>query len=120
MKTSQILKLAKVHLSDGAGNGSQQFICWAIGKVYGVPEHALMNLKQDITHKLGYDYEGENYTSTLELWLSKNHNIPMVKPVYNGNEWVNKAEVAAYQAKLQRTRHAWIDSMIAEFEAQGD
>jgi hypothetical protein len=51
---------------------------------------------------------------TLDDWLESLHNI--VHP-----DWDEaKSKMDAFVDKMQKTRHAWVDSMIAEFAAKGD
>ena len=122
MKTSEILITAKAHLFPSKGNASHpisSYICNAInlatdaysdaGSVehdrYAVQRKILLNL---IRERL----EG---IPTLEVWLAKKHGIKCL------DIWSHDAEtVNAYCSKVQSTRHAWIDSLIADFQAMGD
>jgi hypothetical protein len=125
MKTSTVLKIAKINLRGPDNPGGEQFICWAVGMVDGITDRQTTKIKQMITERLGCDWTAGGGTNTLELWLAAEHGIPEVKPIwqassYGNGIYRNAAEVKAYRDKIQRTRHAWVDSMIKEFEAQGD
>ena len=120
MKTSQILKLAKMDLRSPDHPGGEQFICWAVGMVDCITSRDATKVKKMISEKLGCDWYAGTGNNTLELWLAAKHNIPEVKPILRGKYITNDAEVKAYRDKMQRTRHAWVDSMIEEFEAKGD
>ena len=100
--------------------GGEQFICWAVGMVNGINERDSIKVKKMISEKLGHDWYASGGNNTLELWLAANHNIPQVNPIMRGMYITNDAAVKAYRAKIQRTRHAWVDSLIEEFEAKGD
>ena len=57
-------------------------------------------------------------STTLEEWLEKHHNI--VGLGYPAGSWAAQMEYENYYSKMQVTRHAWLDSMIAEFQKKGD
>jgi hypothetical protein len=120
MKTSTVLKIAKINLRGPDNPGGEQFICWAVGMVNGIIDRESIKIKKMITERLGCDWYTGFGTNTLEKWLEAKHNIPEVEPILHRGICKNKAEVKAYRDKIQRTRHAWVDSMIKEFEAQGD
>lgn len=104
MKTSQLLKLAKDHLAKNHCEYSTKtkFICISIA-LAGKAEDRLIGLVQD---RLGGEY-------TLDGWLAVNHGVKYA----NASK---PRKYAAHNNKMQATRHAWVDSMIAEFAANGD
>lgn len=117
MKTSELLKEAANYLSNTMDDNGEQFICWAIGCVNAAGKRMQRDTKEMVTSRLG---SVENGTHTLEGWLEAKHGIKCVAAIYNGSVMKNYQERSEYYAKVQRTRHAWIDSMIKEFEAKGD
>ena len=117
MKTSELLKEAANHLSNTMDDNGEQFICWAIGCVNAAGKRMQRITKEMVTGRLGRGAYGPN---TLEGWLESTHGIKCVAAIYNGSVMKNYRERSEYYAKVQRTRHAWLDSMIEEFEAKGD
>ena len=114
MKTSNVLKLAKKYLAkdfaDMMNTNKTSFICYSIEsaeEVRRVSSISARRVRDMITRRLSPN-------STLESWLQKNHNIDI--PQFDKPHNV----IEAYHAKIQATRFAWVDSMIAEFEALGD
>lgn len=112
MKTSEILIEAKKYLAKDYAeivrrgrNFKQTYICFAIdgAALAGKKRQALLNL---INTRLGGQY------ATLETWLKAKHGI-------DRKDWSNISFVD-YTTKMQETRHAWVDSMIAEFQSKGD
>ena len=114
MKTSDILIRAKKFLAAGIddfekGSKKTYCICFAVDEaardrsVITIDECAAT--KQMISSRLG------SY-STLGSWLEGYHKITAVRDTQVG--------YTEYRNKLQATRHAWLDSMIAEFQAKGD
>jgi len=102
MKTSEIFKAAKKHLWSGAGelNGQskERYICHAIyWRVTGCSIDKVHHAKKIIALLLEGHY-------TLDDWLWANHKI-------NGGD---------DRRKLQRTRQAWLDHLIAHYESIGD
>jgi hypothetical protein len=101
MKTSKIFSEAKKHLWDGGrSDGGVTYICTSIDQVRGgSSELQRYWAKRVINERLcGH--------STAYQWL-----IEMV-----GQESVE----AAGHAARQKWRHAWLDQLIAEFQAKGD
>ena len=101
MKTSEVFKLAKQHLWDGIGNqidsSKEKFICVAIcWRTKCSSEDQEKTTK--IIQKLLGRYE------TLEEWLLRKHRI-------NAN---------TDPIKLQETRQAWLDHLIAHYKSIGD
>lgn len=118
MKTSEIFQHAKKYLAatylqiDKAQQ--QQFICWSLATArcerlisYGAESKA----KRIIQDRLNI---GAVRCSTLEQWLKENHGVKMP-----GRTTSDRTE-RRYVNKMQTTRHAWVDSLIAEFAAKGD
>lgn len=109
MKTSEVFKLAKQHLSttgDWFAPGSS-YICIAI-------ENSTQDNDWDAGEKARAIVQqrlGEYYT--FEDWLHKEHGI-------HRGPYVKAGTVRQFRDKVQATRHAWLDSMIQEFAAQGD
>ena len=108
MKTSNILiKAKKLLAKDRAelNSGKLRYICYAID-VAAIPgkkkKEALLDLIQE---RLGL-------CPDLESWLQVKHSIT--------RKYISDATYDDYIDNLQLTRHAWIDSMIAEFQANGN
>jgi hypothetical protein len=100
MKTSKIFIEAKKRLWDGQDNGGITYICVSIDHVRGgSSELQRYWAKRVISDRL----RGH---STAYQWL-----VEMV-----GRESVE----AAGHAARQKWRHAWLDQLIAEFQAKGD
>jgi hypothetical protein len=107
MKSSQILRLAKRRLAKNTKEiqFKEVFICIALKEVGAdtgdMRVIAKVNKLKDLIRKR---LQG---CYTYPTWL------------------VNYVGVSEYHAenattKLQRSRHAWVDSLIVEFEAKGD
>lgn len=93
MKTSEAFRRAKAVLWNGQGRqteGKERFICYAICRTTGHKK-----AKRTIVSRLCYHH-------TLGGWLE----------AQGVREWTIK--------QLQQHRHAWLDLLIAEFEAKGD
>jgi hypothetical protein len=115
MKTSNVLKFSKKYLGknlkeiNSCYGDKNRFICNAIEIAFEADKVSWKEYKRVraiISERL------DNYI-TLEHWLRSKHNIGISKFSVN-------RRYAAYIKKMQTTRHAWIDSMIAEFAAKGD
>ena len=110
MKTSAVLKRAKDYLAtsedDYAYTNKEAFICYAIDNAMGG-----RHLKSAGRVRAMIQDRLRPYT-VLENWLQGRHNIERISyGLMRFNE---------YRSQVQRTRHAWVDSMIAEFAANGD
>ena len=81
---------------------AQRFICLVIDQANVGPYRDQAKVKAMLSDRL----KGHG---TLENWLEVEHGIICYSP------WQTK-----YVDKMLITRHAWIDSMIAEFQAKGD
>ena len=101
MKTSTLLRSAKSILRTGdSWWEGEMYICLAIEKVGGCSDDAAQ-LIEEIERRL--TVEGRTYT--MQSWLGEVVGVP----------W-NRLTVQAVQAH----RHAWVDLLIAEYEAKGD
>lgn len=111
MKTSEVLREAKKILWTGVGRpsaGKPKFICHALNRtVLGDGSNWKdIQLAKHIIHELMRPH------ITLEDWLiAKGHVLH--KQLYAGSQFRNRH-------KLQATRHAWIDHLIAHHESIGD
>ena len=105
MKTSEVLKLGKRYLaknSKGTKRRKSTAICFALHDARDAKkiDTESGNRVRDMIHqRLGHSI-------TLRQWLWHHHGIETTS--------VEECD------KLQATRHAWVDSMIAEFAAKGD
>ena len=114
MKTSKALEYARKYLAKSRSeidvNNKEEYICFSLnaahnhGRIYA---DDLLRIKSMISDRLG-DY------CTLEDWLAEEHDIQ--EPGWNAA----LSKRTAFVNKLQKTRHAWVDSMIAEFASKGD
>jgi hypothetical protein len=111
MKTSEVFTRAKQHLAKDFketlnGSGKEKFICIAItvaaANCKRITDKDVERCEDVIKSRMDGEY-------TLEGWLTVRGCIP-----------VDFLTAYAAQDRIQAYRHAWIDSMIAEFEAQGD
>lgn len=115
MKTSEVLKHAKKHLArtwpeiDWNGGAKERFICMAI-------HEAQPDSRQQHHHHHHYErcmqmvegrLEGQ---TTFEAWLASKGCIP--------RHW-SEVDLAT-KDRIQQHRCAWLEQMIAEFEAKGD
>lgn len=97
MKTSEILIEAKKHLArTGEEENKSNYICNAINKASSHPKAML--LKDEISNRM-------NGKQTMKVWLNKVHGILWHE--------LNTISVQAH-------RHAWVDMLIAEYQAKGD
>lgn len=120
MKTSEALKLAKQFLAKNYdelnryGDAPEAFVCMAVAEA-GC--RCLISI--DVEARIRQHISGLIYPfETFECWLRANHNIS--RPKYVGREEQYCIDVRQFEDKLQATRHAWVDSMIAEFQTKGD
>jgi len=110
MKTSEVFTRAKQHLAKDYEEtrndcGKEKFICLAISTSQRKTNMSIEDAarcEHMVSSRLGFEY-------TLEGWLTVRGCIP-----------VDFLTDYAAQDRIQAHRHAWIDSMITEFEAQGD
>ena len=111
MKTSEVFKQAKQHLAKDlheACNHSakEKFICIAITTAAAYTKRmtsgAIERCTGIVESRLEHDY-------TMEGWLVNRGCIP--------EAFLNDHNILD---RIQAHRHAWLDLLIAEFEAQGD
>lgn len=101
-KKWEVLQEAKKYLSDGSDFGKYTFLCHAVSKVYGFDPYNLAKRNTPVHHCIMQRLDGSD---CLEGWLEE-----------QGIDYYSDAN---RDQKLQATRHAWLDSMIAEFKAKG-
>lgn len=106
MKTSKVFALAKVKLARDVENlfRREKYICHAIDASVAVTYSDREEAKDLINERLGG-------CGTLESWLYDN---------ITGAAKLDRTNRTAFLNKVQATRHAWVDSLIAEFKAKGD
>ena len=114
MKTSKVLKHAKKYLAknreDIFNPRKEEYICFSVNSAYNHGKIVIYDrdhVKNMIDDRLGV-------YSTLEDWLEEVHGIKC--PDWDATE----DEFEEFVTKMQTTRHAWVDSMIAEFAAKGN
>ena len=114
MKTSAVLAAAKPFLG-WKQYEDQRYLCLALESAW---YHRKFS-KRDLRLAKGMIAEKLDGCTTLEEWLEKHHNIVELEyPA--GSSWAAQMEYEAYRDKMQVTRHAWMDSMIAEYQKKGD
>ena len=113
MKTSAVLAAAKPYLGWKQYKG-QRYLCLALESAW---YHRKFS-KRDLRLAKGMIAEKLDGSTTLEEWLEKHHNI--VELDYPYGSWAAEMEYENYLSKMQVTRHAWVDSMIAEYQKKGD
>jgi hypothetical protein len=106
MKSSQILRMAKRRLAKAFADVDRDiFICFALRNVSrDTGDMVVMAKAEKIKELIMHRLKG---CFTLDDWLVN----------YAG---INHYRVSEGVNKMQRTRHAWVDSLIVEFEAKGD
>ena len=111
MKTSEALKIVKKqYLAHDVTEhaGQSYYICIAAGVACDegrITRSAYYRITNKISGLLGSH-------SSIGYWLKERHGIPIVLWFQGGYQ--------DYVEKLQATRHAWVDSLIIEFAANGD
>lgn len=101
MKTSKVLRHAKENLRDSSEtwpSNKTMFICLSV-ECAPAPAKDKARVRREITRRIAPH-------RTAEHWLAERV----------GAEAVFKTPRKAFQA----WRHAWVDQLIAEFEAKGD
>lgn len=115
MKTSVILKAAKRSLSKERFQGICSALQYCDG-VTGAGQVRVMDMVSDRIEPFAYA------TDWLAWQIVVGKSSPLKRSrrareyLQRSNDWLNKQSTAA----LQKWRHAWLDQMIAEFEAKGD
>ena len=114
MKASKVLELAQAHLARNWGEidfgPKTEYVCYAVNDVFNrgkIQDWDKDRVKQHISRLIAPH-------NTLEAWLENEHGIEM--------QWRGYTErgVREFYTKMQETRHAWVDAMIAEFRSKGD
>ena len=111
MKTSKALQIVKKQylahdLTDLTGQSHYICIAAEMARNDGcITGSAYYRITSKITGLLGG-------IGSLGRWLRKHHEVPEVLWFQGGYQ--------DYVEKLQATRHAWVESLIAEFKAKGD
>lgn len=107
MKSSQILRMAKRRLAKNTKEiySKEVFICVALKDIGA--ETGDMRVIAKVSKIKALIHKRLDGCYTLNYWL-----------MHHGGVSEYHAENAT--TKLQRTRHAWVDSLIVEFEAKGD
>jgi hypothetical protein len=112
MKTSEVFKQAKQHLAkdyDETCNSptKEKFICIAINTAAAYTKRMTSG---DIERCIGIVESRLEYATTLEGWLAKRGCVA------HDDYPISRTT----QDRIQEHRHAWVDMLIAEFEAKGD
>jgi hypothetical protein len=101
MKTSKIFRAAKAQLWDGEGHWlarkKDRFVCYAILEHPNISNRDKYRARHIVESLLGRH-------ETLEDWLSAKHRIHAYEDL----------------CKMQETRQAWLDHLIAHYESLGD
>ena len=112
IKTSEVFKLAKERLATTYGEvgyynsaGKEKFICIAI---MAAASSTKLITTADVERCVDIVESRLDGETTLGHWLVNKGCIP-------SNGWTT-----ADKDRIQQHRHAWLDMLIAEFEAQGD
>ena len=114
MKASKVLELAQAHLARNWGEiyygPKTEYVCYAVNDVFNRGKIQDWDRDRVKAHIAALIYPH----MTLEGWLEEEHGIAM--------QWRGHTErtTREFYTKLQETRHAWVDAMIAEFRAKGD
>jgi EAL domain-containing protein (putative c-di-GMP-specific phosphodiesterase class I) len=118
MKTSIILRKAKRHLSRTSREGVCSAV-WTLSSRERIPLSKLKPVTQMITQRI----KPFTYASAWLAWrMTQGYQMPHSEFYTTSganneiHEWLRKQGAAA----VQEWRHAWLDQMIAEFEAKGD
>lgn len=106
MKTSEVLRRVRIHLSDGTDNplSHRIYICYALNYLYF---HAGAIGDRDRQRVTKIIEAALHPACTLEHWLLINHDIPLKR-------------TKPYRRKIMATRKAWLDHLIEHYEAKGD
>lgn len=121
MKTSSVLKHAKVHLRTSVpamseyGSSRSTYICLALrasSELGDITQRDAARVQKIVAGRLG------RYVC-VEDWLrSKGVRVP--NPPHESCATATHARYRAFLTKVQTHRHAWVDRMIAEFATKGD
>jgi len=110
-KTSEVFKATKAKVWRGSGKLTGiRFICLAVDDLQYANSNGICitkAMRDKICRLIDKRLEGR---PSLSTWL--HHYYP---ELFNGRK-----SIEAYERKMQQTRHAWLDSLIAEFQSKGD
>jgi hypothetical protein len=110
-KTSEVFKAAKAKVWNGKTRSPGiRFICIAVDDLQYCNSNGICitkAMRDKICRLIDKRLEGR---PSLSTWLHHYH-----PELFNGSK-----SIMAYERKMQQTRHAWLDSLIAEFQAMGD
>ncbi len=112
MKLSQVFRGAKKHLAMNPAEeraGKTEFICYAIDRVWtGLAAWQANAARRVISERL------EGYRTATD-WLLEMAGVDaeLLRPKISADSGYSVPHV-------QKWRQAWLDSLIAEFEAKGD
>ena len=112
MKTSKVFAIVKRYVNTTYEGIGENFICYAIERARG---NRLISAA-DFNRAIGIISDRLDDHGTLERWLMSYHNIQIVQRQGCGCKKV----YIEYRNRMQVTRHAWLDSLIAEFQSKGD
>jgi hypothetical protein len=112
MKTSEVFKRAKQHLAMDYSEtcnapSKEKFICIAITTAAA---HTKRITAKDAERCTGIVGSRIGRAYTMEGWLADRGCMP--------HDYFQISRTA--KDRIQAHRHAWLDSLIAEFEARGD
>ncbi len=102
MKTSEIFRKAKKLVTYKPDNVWRRYIC------YGIEDSYISYKDSDRARKIINQRLGRGCNS-LEEWMHEQGHAPKYFEL-----------TKTHRIKMQKTRHAWLDSLIKEFEAKGD
>lgn len=114
MKMSNVLKHVKKYVRRkeamvGVYDRLSYFLCYAAEKAQAAGN---ISSKHERKVKTLFESRLRGYDS-LEEWLEGKHGIAMIY-------YDDSPKYTRYRNKVQRTRIAWINSMIAEFRTKGN
>lgn len=136
MKHSDILKAAKQHLcysSEDAGNSKSFYICNAVSIAVNRIDIAAANpgmtgqeYEQAYYHAKQMEREITDHISTCLQYTPDNKPLVMEgdRPITTLGVWLRKMGTGVYELPdstqhIQAHRHAWLDMLIADYEAIG-
>ena len=101
-KTSEVFRLAKMHLNRG-NEDKTDYICGAIGGV----EHAKLVTSKAADRARAVIGTRLRDNVSVTSWLKERGFVPINQDPYNN-------------VQVQKYRHRWLNALIKEFEAKGD
>jgi hypothetical protein len=104
MKTSEVLRRVRNHLSDeGYMHNHERYICFALHRLYLLSSIG----DRDRTRVQSFVRAHLDGCQSLEHWLERHHG----KPITN---------TPAYKKKIMATRKAWLTHLIEHYSHKGD